>query len=404
MADEVSREEREHALAQLREEVRRLQARVEEFIEVGAKIIDIGDPRQITSVDVGGALEALGHTLGATTLSINHRFRDPQYADTADLLRDGNTDKALALLDAAGAVYEHSHSEVVHRRLAADWAELHDQGVEARMFAATNNAVDRLNHLARAHLVHHGALPRRARTYRGGDGSHELELRVGERVRLGRNQAIRQPDGTHVRVFNGMEGTVISTDRRSVAVRLDPRYRLEGQAEVSLPAGYLAEPDHVVHAYALTADKAQGATIDHALFAADGAGSLERGYVALSRGRWTNRVYATADTGWQDALGTPGAHTFALHQQPDPTHPAVQHLLSTTPHLAGRPLSDRAALRDAADGAAAVASRAPAVSDGRSPAVAEDAQGESRSLDPSARMTAVHTRSSSGVEPPSLAM
>lgn len=293
----------------------------------------------------------------------------------------------------------------MHRRLAADWAELRAQGTHARMFAVTNSAVDRLNHLARAHLVQHGELPRKGRTYRSADGGHELELRVGERVRLGHNQAVRQLDGSHTRVFNGMEGTVTRTDPPpAVTVKLDPEHRSDGRAEVDLPATYVAEPDYLASAYASTADKAQGATIDHALFAADGTGTLERGYVALSRGSGTNRIYATVDTGWEDALATLGAHTLALSQRPDPSHPAVQHLLSNH-HDVDTLLPDGPAVRHTSiEAAVAGANRQQAGRDGRSPDLTDSAANESRPPGLSVSTRAPETRMPPGMEPPSLAM
>lgn len=39
--------------------------------------------------------------------------------------------------------------------------------------------------------------------------------------------------------------------------------------------------------------------------------------MALSRGRESNRIYATANTGWAEAITATRAHTFALYQQPD---------------------------------------------------------------------------------------
>ena len=45
--------------------------------QVNGKVVDVGDHRQIPSVDVGGGHYALAQRLGATVLGVNHRFRDP---------------------------------------------------------------------------------------------------------------------------------------------------------------------------------------------------------------------------------------------------------------------------------------------------------------------------------------
>lgn len=296
---------------------------------VGGKVIDVGDSRQIPSVDVGGCLHLLGHHLGASTLGINHRFRDPQYAQAADLIWQGRPDAAIAMYEAAGAVYEHPHPDQVHRKLFDDWAQLRADGFEARMYATTHATVDLLNAMARAHLRASGDLPSRGRTYRSADGGYEVEVCAGERVRLGRNQQLVQPDGSKVKVTNGMEGTVTQTARQGVTVDLDPAHVGEvGRPSVTLPSAYVGEHEHLRYGYAITADSAQSATVDHALYAASGAGSLNRGYVALSRGRLTNRIYAVTDNGWRDGIGRPDGHTPAITQAPDPTHPRVATILA----------------------------------------------------------------------------
>ncbi len=289
--------------------------------EVDGKVIDVGDDRQIPSVDVGGGFHALGTVLGASTLGVNHRFRDPQYRDAADLIWHGQPDSAIALLDAAGAVFEHDSPDVVHRRMVADWAQFRAEGLDARMFATTPHAVDILNDLARTQLVQAGQLPRRGgRTYTSPDGGRALEVRPGERVRLGANDyTLRQPDGTTRAVTNGMEGHITAFDRHGVTVQLDPEYLKKDASEsplVRLPAPYVGE--HLRYGYAITADSAQGRTIDHGLYAPAGFGSLERGYVALTRGAISSRIYATTDNGWRTTLGLRAAHTPALNQQPDP--------------------------------------------------------------------------------------
>jgi len=81
-----------------------------------------------------------------------------------------------------------------------------------------------------------------------------------------------------------------------------------------LPAGYVGA--HVDYGYARTVDTAQGATVDHSLFTPSVSSSAERAYVALSRGRLSNRVYATRDHSWIDAIGQRRGHAFSVDQSP----------------------------------------------------------------------------------------
>ena len=119
-----------------------------------------------------------------------------------------------------------------------------------------------------------------------------------------------------VGVFNGMEGTVLKAGRRGVKVRLDDDHAPEhGPQVLELPVWYVG--DHIAHGYARTADKAQGLSVDHVLFAPSAATANERAYVALSRGRQANEIYATRDTGWEDAIAESAAHPFPTRQTPE---------------------------------------------------------------------------------------
>lgn len=105
------------------------------------------------------------------------------------------------------------------------------------------------------------------------------------------------------------------TDRRSVTVELDAAHRAPGGCDlIVLPVRYVGA--HVDHGYARTADTAQGVTVDHSLFTPSVSASAERAYVGLSRGRATNRVYATRDHGWVDAIGRRRAHDLVTDQSP----------------------------------------------------------------------------------------
>ncbi len=281
---------------------------------VGGKVADVGDHRQIPSVDAGGGHAVLARELGAVTLGIGHRFKLPTLRDAAELIRDGHANAAIALLYELGMVYEYCQPDQRTDAMVDHWLSLRDQPEhnDVRMLATENSLVERLNLAARAALIARGEVSRRGRTYTC--DTRDLRLSVGDRVRLGRNDGhLPQPDGTHVQVRNGMEGTVVATTRYYISVQLDPGEDLD---QVTLPAAYVAE--HVDYAYALTANKAQGLTVDHILFAPSPATSRETAYTALSRGRYSNHIYAVTGSGWEEALGNSRAHAFASDQHPIP--------------------------------------------------------------------------------------
>ena len=197
-----------------------------------------------------------------------------------------------------------------------DWLAHRDAGHDVLMLATERATVGELNRLARANLIARDDIVRRSRTYRAPDDRNTIMLAVGDEIVLRRNQRIAQPDGATIAVWNGMTGRVTATRRREITVELDAAHCAPGgPVRVTLPAGYVGAL--VEYGYAHTVDTAQGATVDHSLLAPSASASGERAYVALSRGRLSNRIYATRDRAWIDAIGRRRGHALAVDQAPN---------------------------------------------------------------------------------------
>ena len=98
---------------------------------------------------------------------------------------------------------------------------------------------------------------------------------------------------------------------------------------VVLPARYL-DAGHIAHGYATTIHKAQGATVDHALILGTDELTRERGYVALSRGRHTNRIYIT---------GEPPDDIQLTHGPPEPARDPYRVLGNALQHSTSKDLA-----------------------------------------------------------------
>ncbi len=237
-----------------------------------AKVLVVGDTRQLAAVDAGGGLRALQDRLGAATLTVNRR----QHAEW----------ERTALADvAAGTPAEALRAYTAHERVtvsdtalsaraamvAAWWSDVQEHGMDRTLMAAVRN-VDRteLNQLARGVMREAGRL--------GDDELHAAgrAFAAGDRVMLLRNSAAKRLD-------NGDTGTVTALDDGRLVVDLDRG------TTVTLERAYLAA-GHVEHAYAATVYKAQGSTVTTGHVLGTGLGQ-EDGYVALSRGRAANRLY-----------------------------------------------------------------------------------------------------------------
>ncbi|MGH8908846.1 MAG: MobF family relaxase [Egibacteraceae bacterium] len=282
----------------------------------GGKLVLAGDERQIPSVDVGGLLPRIAQITATFELTHNHRFADIAQRDAAEAIRDGDTAAGIAALRRLGMVCEWQRAADAWDVMVNDWAGLRAAGADARMFADTNSVVDDLNLRARRLLVAAGDIDPHGQMFCDDESGRWVQLSVGDQVRLGRNCArVPQADGGGVAVRNGMEGAITHVDRDGVIVTLDAEHADGGGREqVWLPGLYVGR--HVGYAYAVSCHKAQAATVDHCLYAATDQASRETGYVALSRGRHSNRIYAAAGSGWEEALGESRAHDLAIDQAP----------------------------------------------------------------------------------------
>lgn len=175
-------------------------------------------------------------------------------------------------------------------------------GQSGVMLAARRADVEDLNARARLRLQAARVLTGDELTVAG------RNFAVRDRVLCGRNDR-------RLGVLNGDVATVEAIDRDALTltVRLD-----RGDRTVELPARYL-EAGHVAHAYAMTAHKAQGATVDRAWVLGSDAAYREWAYVALSRARAGSRLCLVggaddATQSFAEALNDSGAQRLALEQ------------------------------------------------------------------------------------------
>jgi hypothetical protein len=130
---------------------------------VGGKVADVGDHRQIPSVDADGGHAVLARELGAVTLGIDHRFKLPKLRDAAELIRDGHAATGIAVLEELGMVHEYWQPDQRADAMIEAWLTLRE-GSDVRMLATENTVVERLNLAARAALIHRGEVSRKGRT------------------------------------------------------------------------------------------------------------------------------------------------------------------------------------------------------------------------------------------------
>jgi hypothetical protein len=239
--------------------------------EAEAKLIAIGDPLQLPSVQAGGWLRAVGTACGAVQLTEVTRQRDAHERGALAALRDGQPERYLEWATAAGRIEMLSDATDATRRAIGLWhqAVAENGPRDVVIVARDNDTRDELNAAARELWGALGLLGE-GRTYGA------LAVAVGDRVICRQNDA-------RLDVDNGMRGSVRELDRHRVVIETD------AGAVRELPAAYVDE--HLEHAYALTGHSMQGGTVERAIVLASPR-DLTAGwsYTALSRARGETRV------------------------------------------------------------------------------------------------------------------
>jgi conjugative relaxase-like TrwC/TraI family protein len=258
--------------------------------QAGAKVVLVGDDRQLGAIDAGGGFRGLRLRLGASVLTENRRQQEAWERDALELVRDGQVDQAVqAYREHDRVVAARSKTELT-LDLVRDWWVAHQEteaaeaagapGKDAVILAFRRDEVDRLNTVCQQVMAENDRL-----------GAERLQLgdrtfHLGDQVVCGRN------DLRGVGVANGTRGTITALDlaERSITIRTE-----QGR-QFTLDADYLDRPvpkgRRVVDlAYATTGHKAQGLTRWRALVRLTGQEDANWLYVQLSRAKHQTRLF-----------------------------------------------------------------------------------------------------------------
>lgn len=248
--------------------------------QCGAKVILVGDDRQLASVERGGLFAEMRERYGAAEIrDIRRQAEDWQRQASRDF-SEGRIAEGLTAYDRRGFVRWEDRTEDAKAALVADWAQAQRERPEAVRFiyASTNREVDDLNRRCRALRVARGEVEagERFQTVRG-----ELAAAAGDRLQFYGNDR-------KAGIYNGTVGTVVSAGRERIAVRLD------GGEVVSFdPAKF----DRWGHGYAGTVYRGQGKTQLEVLALYDNpAGwNARAAYVGMTRHKAEVRLYVGRD-------------------------------------------------------------------------------------------------------------
>lgn len=246
----------------------------------GAKVVMVGDDRQLGAVGPGGALRALleRHRPAAHVLKDNIRQDDPNERRALAHLRAGNVQRAVAWYGDEGRIVTVPTRQDALDAIVNAWATDLGAGKETAMYAWRRANVEELNRRARARMAADGSLSGPDLTAPGG-----RHYAAGDRI-------VTLAPGADGRLVTSERGRVLEVDpvAGTLTARMD-----DGRIQPFAPEETTV--DRLALGYTVTIHRAQGATVDTAHRYEDGGGR-ELAYVAMSRARHSSHVYVVADT------------------------------------------------------------------------------------------------------------
>ncbi len=244
----------------------------------GAKVLLVGDHAQLTAVEAGGMFAALIRDRGdlVTELTDVRRFTHDWEKAASVELRAGSPD-VIDDYQAHDRISAGTRDEMLDALYGAWKADI-EAGQVSLMIAGDLGTVHELNARARADRVASGQVTQDGLAVAGG-----ATAGVGDHVVTRQNNRLLTAGRRWVR--NGDQWTVTATNQDG-SMTLS---RANGIAQVVLPANYVSE--HVDLAYASTAHRAQGRTVDTAHAMVSPITTREVLYVSATRGREVNRLY-----------------------------------------------------------------------------------------------------------------
>jgi ATP-dependent exoDNAse (exonuclease V) alpha subunit len=249
--------------------------------EAGAKLILVGDDRQLSSIDRGGMFGVLKDRLGAAELTSVRRQHKNDDRRAAELMAEGNFHDALARYDAKGGITWTRTQDEARGALVQHWAKDNaaDPGKSRFVFAYTNADVDQLNADLRAVRQARGELGP-GHVLETTHGPHEFA--AGDRIQITATDKKRG-------LYNGNAGTVEAIEETKLTVRLDGRSGRLTTFDAKEFASFR-------HGYAGTIYKGQGRTLDQTYLYHSEHWRSAASYVALTRHRDKAELFVARNT------------------------------------------------------------------------------------------------------------
>ena len=265
---------------------RQLERVLSHAAEANAKVVLVGDVKQLQAIEAGAAFRSIHERHGGAEIGEVRRQREDRQRDATRDLATGRTGNALEAYRSQGMVHEAATREQARGDLIERWDSDRQAAPERSriILTHTNDEVRALNEAARERMRVEGGL---------GDDVR-LTVERGERRFASGDRVMFLQNERGLGVKNGTLGTVEQVSAQSMTVETDDGRSVRFD---------LKDYNRIDHGYAATIHKAQGMTVDCAHVLATPGMDAHGSYVALSRHRdGVDLHYGRDDFASQDRL------------------------------------------------------------------------------------------------------
>ena len=247
---------------------RQLERVLSHATEAGAKVVLVGDIKQLQSIEAGAAFRSIHERHGGAEIGeVRRQRQDWQRAATRDLAT-GRTGHALEAYRSRGMMHEAETREQARGDLIDRWDRDRQASPDKSriILTHTNDEVRALNEAARMRMRAAGNL------------GNEMRMMVerGERGFASGDRVMFLQNERGLGVKNGTLGIIEQMSAQSMTVQIDDGRSVRFD---------LKDYNRIDHGYAATIHKAQGMTVDRVHVLATPGMDAHSSYVALSRHR-----------------------------------------------------------------------------------------------------------------------
>ena len=257
--------------------------------ESGAKIILVGDSKQLQPIDAGGAFRMIKDMVGCAELQDIRRQNQEWYREAIHDIRNGKVEKALLSYLDHGMIKISSNQEEMIQNITDKYIlEMRENPKQSQLIlCGTNYQVQKINSSVRDCLKEEGKIQK--------DKSCLVEVKDRLNHKVEKEFCVKDrvyflQNSTKINVKNGSIGQIekITRDKKN-DVTFD--VKLDNGKKIKVNT---SEYQKIDHGYACTVHKSQGTTVDKVYVAIDKMDNEMSG-VALSRHRDSATIYTNKE-------------------------------------------------------------------------------------------------------------